>query len=153
MNSDMKQLGFQFHDGGRMKAGYTGFAGDCVCRSIAIASGSPYQDVYDELSLLQKKFLATRRSKKWNYNNTTARNGIYKEVYKKYILEKLNGVWVPTMKIGSGCKVHLRADELPLGTLIVRVSKHLTTVIDHVIYDTLNPSRKGTRCVYGYFKL
>ena len=55
------------------------------------------------------------------------------------------------MAIGSGCKVHLRADELPSGRLIVSVSKHLTAVIDGVIHDNHDPSRDGTRCVYGYF--
>lgn len=47
--------------------------------------------------------------------------------------------------------MHLRASELPAGRLIVAVSKHLTCVIDGVIYDTHDPSRGGTRCVYGYF--
>lgn len=57
------------------------------------------------------------------------------------------------MKIGSGCQVHLRASELPPGPLVVRVSRHLTAVIDGVIYDTHDCSRAGTRCVYGYFSL
>jgi len=55
------------------------------------------------------------------------------------------------MFIGSGCRVHLRSKELPMGTLIVSVSKHLTTVIDGVINDTHDCSRDGTRCVYGYW--
>jgi hypothetical protein len=55
------------------------------------------------------------------------------------------------MKVGSGCQVHLRPDELPSGTLIVKVSKHLTTIIDGMIQDTHDPSRRGTRCVYGYY--
>ncbi len=37
------------------------------------------------------------------------------------------------MQIGSGCTVHLRADELPSGRLVVSVSRHLTAVIDCVI--------------------
>jgi hypothetical protein len=55
------------------------------------------------------------------------------------------------MRVGSGCRVHLRADELPPGRLIVRVSKHVAAVIDGVIHDTFDCSRGGTRCVYGYF--
>ncbi len=55
------------------------------------------------------------------------------------------------MKIGQGCTVHLRADELPGGRLIVRVSRHMCAVIDGVIHDTHDPSRAGTRCVYGYW--
>jgi len=45
----------------------------------------------------------------------------------------------------------LRADELPQGKLIVRLSKHLTAMIDGVIQDTHDPSRGGKRCVYGYY--
>ena len=45
--------------------------------------------------------------------------------------------------------MHLRADELPPGRLVVSVTHHLTAVIDGVIHDTHDPSRGGTRCVYG----
>jgi hypothetical protein len=60
--------------------------------------------------------------------------------------------WVPTMEVGSGCQVHLRADQLPPGRLVVSVSKHLVAVIDGVVHDT-DPEvdRDGTRCVYGYW--
>lgn len=57
------------------------------------------------------------------------------------------------MKIGSGCKGHLRSEELPPGRLIVSVSKHVVAVIDGIIHDTHDPSRDGTRCVYGYWAL
>ena len=56
------------------------------------------------------------------------------------------------MFIGQGCKVHLRADELPKGRLVVALSKHIVAIIDGVIHDTGDPSRGGTRCVYGYFQ-
>ena len=55
------------------------------------------------------------------------------------------------MAIGSGCTVHLRADELPPGRLIVGVSRHTTAVINGVVHDTHDPTRGGTRCVYGYW--
>jgi hypothetical protein len=55
------------------------------------------------------------------------------------------------MLVGSGCKVHLKADELPSGRLVVRVSKHMTTMVDGVVHDIANCSRGGTRAVYGYF--
>ena len=38
---------FVFNDGERKLAGYKGSAGDCVVRSICIATGLPYQAVYD----------------------------------------------------------------------------------------------------------
>jgi hypothetical protein len=57
------------------------------------------------------------------------------------------------MQIGQGCKVHLRADELPPGRLVCNVRHHLVAVIDGVIHDTHDYLRGGTRCVYGYWQL
>jgi hypothetical protein len=53
---------------------------------------------------------------------------------------------------GQGCTVHLRDGELPGGTIIVKVSRHLVTVIDGVIHDNHNCLRGGDRCVYGYWR-
>lgn len=137
------------NDGGRKAAGYEGTVGvgDCVTRAIAIATERPYQEVYDFLNALAK---LERRSKR-KRGTSSARNGVYKNTYRKY-LERIGWRWTPTMQIGQGCKVHLREDELPGGTLIVSVSKHLTCVIDGVIYDMHDPQRGGTRCVYGYWQ-
>ena len=55
------------------------------------------------------------------------------------------------MFIGKGCQVHLNENELPEGTLIVSVSKHLTCVKNHKLFDTYDCSRNGKRCVYGYY--
>ena len=66
-------------------------------------------------------------------------------------LQSLGWKWTPTMQIGSGCKVHLCADELPPGRLIVSVSRHLVAVIDGVVHDIYEDARGGTRCVYGYW--
>ena len=71
-------------------------------------------------------------------------------VVKKY-LKKLGWNWTPTMFIGQGCKVHLKKNELPGGTLIISCSKHITVVKDGVLHDTYDCSRRGTRCVYGYW--
>lgn len=137
---------FTYHDGGRLAAGYTGDAGDCVCRAIAIATGRPYQEVYDELGVICK----TERRSKRRRVKSTPRNGVHKATYRRY-LEALGWHFTPTMFIGQGCKVHLRRGELPMGRLIVNTSRHLVAVIDGVIFDTHDPSRDGTRCVYGYW--
>ena len=69
------------------------------------------------------------------------------------VIASLGGQWVSCMGIGTGCTTHLRVDEIPMqGRIIASVSKHLTAVIDGVINDTYDPSRDGTRCVYGYWK-
>ena len=137
---------FQFNDGGRKAAGYQGKTGDCVCQSIAIATNMPYAYVYMLLNEnAQQQRITKRQPKRGN-----ARTGIYKNTIRQ-VLEMLGWKWTPTMQIGSGCKVHLRAGELPMGRLIVSVSKHITCVIDGTIQDTHDPSRHGTRCVYGYW--
>lgn len=140
------RINWIYHDGGRRQAGFKGSTGDCVTRAISIVTGKPYKEVYDTLNgLATKERIGKRKKKKSN-----SRTGVYKRTKRKY-LESLGWVWVPTMFIGKGCKVHLRTDELPSGRLLVCVSRHSTAVIDGVLYDTYDCSRDGTRCVYGYF--
>ena len=137
---------FIFDDGGRADAGYRGFAGDCVCRAISIATELPYKQVYDlinQYSKLEKKTLRTKGS-------SSARNGVYKATIRK-VMKSLGWKWTPTMLVGQGCKVHLREDELPSGRIIVSLSKHVAAVIDGVLHDTSDCTRDCTRCVYGYY--
>jgi hypothetical protein len=138
---------FRFHDGGRTAAGYRGKTGDCVVRSIAIATGLPYQQIYD----LVNRASVHERTGTRKRGKSNARTGVYKSTIRR-LMNSLGWVWTPTMQIGSGCTVHLRPDELPRGPLVVSVSKHLTAVIDGVIHDTHDCSRRGTRCVYGYWQ-
>lgn len=144
---------FQLNDGGRENAGFKGGAGDCVVRSIAIAADIPYMRVYEDLRLANESYAQLRNdrlAKRLNAKGSSPRNGNHRNVFHDYILG-LGFEWVPTMKVGAGCQVHLRSDELPTGTLIVKVSKHLTAIINGVIHDTHDPSRDGSRCVYGYY--
>ena len=142
---------FVYNDGGRAAAGYIVSAGDCVCRAVAIAARLPYQEVYDRLA---EGNASQRKSKRTGKQPRSARNGIYttRKWFKDYMRE-LGFVWTPTMQIGSGCQVHLKADELPSGRLVCNVSRHSVAVIDGVINDTYDCSREGTRCVYGYWRM
>ena len=166
-------MNYQYHDGGRKAAGYQGLAGDCVTRAIAIATGQSYQTVYDALNGLAKIETKSKRRR----GKSSARNGVHRVTYQKYLAD-LGWVWVPTMFIGSGCKVHLATGELPGGRLIVAVSRHLVAVVNDVIYDTHDPRREvhvidrdvgqalkpgqwrnvngvcsvQRRCVYGYYR-
>lgn len=144
-------MNFVYDDGGRKEAGFEGAAGDCVCRSIAIASGLSYAEVYGRLNNLAELERPNARKGRARGRRSSARNGVFKSTYVR-LLQELGFKWTPTMQIGSGCKVHLRANELPAGRLVVSCSKHLVAVIDGVIHDTYDPSREGTRCVYGYWK-
>jgi hypothetical protein len=163
-----------YDDGGREVAGFTGHTGDCGARAFAIASGRSYQEVYDLINELAAK----ERTGKRKRSKSSARSGLYSATAHKlaYELQWRDGQylgtvkWMSCMNIGSGCKVHLTDGELPMGRLVVRVSKHYTAVIDGVIHDTHDPQREGGtfhwhnaegnivraaqsggRCVYGYW--
>lgn len=138
--------GLVLTDGGREAAGFRGRAGDCVTRAIAIAAERPYREVYDELHAAIK---AQRRVKD---RKGSPRDGVPNRVIRRY-LESMGWTWTPTMSIGAGTTVHLRADELPPGRLIVKLSGHVCAVLDGVVHDTHDPRRDGTRCVYGYWQL
>jgi hypothetical protein len=133
-------------DGGRKAAGYKGHASDCVTRAISIALGM--QGNYKEVYTYVTKHIKESAPKNWV--GKSARDGTPKNV-TKLIMDELGFTWVPCMQIGTGCKVHLKKDELPKGTLIVRLSRHVACVIDGVLYDSYDSHREGMRCVYGYW--
>jgi hypothetical protein len=137
---------YQYDDGGRSAAGYKGKSGDCCARAFAIASGKPYREIYE----LINSMAACERTGRKKRGTSSARNGVYRLTAKK-LAEHLGAKWVPTMQIGSGCRVHLRDGELPMGRLVVNLSRHFSAVIDGVLHDTYDGSRGGTRCVYGYW--
>jgi hypothetical protein len=141
---------YKFNDGGRAATGRKGFTGDCVCRSIVIASGLPYDLVYETLAEGNATQRRSKRSKKPRGRTASQGINVNRKWFKDY-MKSLGFGWVSTMGIGTGCKVHLRDGELPMGRLVVSVSKHYTSVIDGVINDIYDPSRQGTRCVYGYY--
>lgn len=167
------KLDFVYDDGGRALSGRRGYTGDCVCRAICIATGKPYKEVYDFLAENNAKQRTSRRTPK---GSRTASKGINvrRKWFQKY-MHDLGFTWIPTMGIGTGCRVHLLKEELPNGRLVVALSKHYTAVIDGVIHDTYNPCRAdengcagswikfengietrgtiGERCVYGYYQL
>lgn len=124
-----------YDDGGRAAAGFKGETGDCVTRAITIATGASYRSIYNALK---------------QASGLSPRDGMERSIYQPF-LAYMGWSWQPTMQIGSGTTVHLKADELPGGRLIVRVSKHMCAVIDGVIHDIDDPSRGGTRAVYGFF--
>ena len=136
-----------YDDGGRSKY-FKGTTDDCVARAIAIATGKDYKEVYDFINKYSNEELATLDE----VYKSNARTGVSKELSYK-ILQDLGYKWIAKMKFGQGCKTHLKAGELPSkGTFIVSLSKHLTVIKDGVIHDIYDPSRNGTRCVYGYFE-
>lgn len=143
---------FNYDDGGRAAAGFRGQTQDCVVRAAAIAAQVPYLSIYDRLHELSKAE-RPRRTKRGNRGSRSgARTGVTKATTRK-LMAALGFTWVPTMSIGSGCRVHLRAKELPAGRIVVQLSGHVCAVINGMVHDIYDPSRDGKRCVYGYWHL
>lgn len=152
----MTALPWVFDDGGRRASGFRGETGDCVVRAIAIATGIDYRLVYGDLGIMMKADPVLRKLR-----TTSPRNGVTRKVYQEYLTTRHGWHWVPTMRIGQGCKVHLAVGELPtnIGPLIVRISKHLSAVVDGEVRDLFDPNNRTSRddapvpdrCVYGYF--
>jgi hypothetical protein len=109
-----------------------------------------YATVYREMAEINASMRATKKTR--GAGRRTARDGIYtkRKPFKDYMSAR-GWRFIPTMGIGTGCKVHLRSEELPKGRIIANVSKHLVAVIDGIIHDTHDCTRNGTRCVYGYW--
>lgn len=112
-----------------------------ITYAIAFATEQKFKDVEAEL---QRMAIFRRK---------TGRYGIVKLGTVAYdYLYRLGWEWTPTMKIGSGCRVHVRSEQLPTGRIIVKISKRLVCIINGIVHDIEDPSRFGKRCVYGYWK-
>ncbi len=119
-----REMDFIWNDGGRTACGFVGLSGDCVTRSIAIATGSAYRDVYEALGKTSEK---------------SPRNGVPTAVASDYLAERN---WHRT----EGFNRAFIVGDLPKSIVIVHLAKrndrsqHFSTVIDRVVHDTWNPS-------------
>jgi hypothetical protein len=146
LNRAIQAADWVFDDGGRAAAGFKGKAGDCVCRAIAIATERPYQEVYDDLTAIGW----LDRSYIYDADGLIRPRSDNRTILREHMVG-LGWCWTPTMRIGGGCRVHLRAAELPAGRIVATVTHHWVAVVNGVIHDTHDCSRGGMRCVYGYF--
>jgi hypothetical protein len=148
MNSS-PAIPFTHNDGGRSEAGYSDTTGDCFVRATSIASGLPYQYIYDLVRTeAAKERIHTKRRKG---KRSSPREGVWRSTADR-VLARLGFEKVSVMTIGSGCTTHLRSGEIPSqGRLIVNLSHHFAAVVDGVLMDLSDCSREGTRCVYSYY--
>lgn len=126
-----------YSTGGREKYFKTENVGDCVTRAICNATGKDYKEVYDRLKELEKTLRLGKHEKKGS-----VRDGTRMKVAKYYIEKELGWIHHSTMEYQKGVSMHLTEDEIPMGNLIVDLSRHLTNVKDKVIYDTYDCSSK-----------
>ena len=135
------QMEWIYDDGGRSLY-FKGHTRDCVCRSIAIAMGRDYKEVYDLIFKTMGK---------------TPRNGVstHKPKFKR-MMASLGFTWVATSGIGWKESTHLIKGELPEGRLVCAMAGHYTAVIDNQVRDIFDPRENDFgefRKIYGYWKL
>lgn len=106
---------------------------DCVVRSISTALNKKWEDVFEDLIVLGRELSVMPNNK---------------EAYGKY-LEEYETINVFKQTLGG--RKRLKVNQVPeVGTYIVRVAKHLVTVVDGVIYDTWNC---GEKCAYKIWRI
>ena len=131
-----------FDDAGRAAAGMKG-PGDCVTRSIAIASRLPYREVHDRLRETGRGVKAYEELFRTARGERSIRD--LRRVYEPYLIE-LGYAWHETKN------VRMRPEELPAGTIIARCSRHLCAIVDGTVRDVYDPSRDGSRLLSGYWQ-
>jgi hypothetical protein len=90
---------------------------DCVTRAITLASGLPYAEI--------------RRKLRNTASLLDCESSLCPTCYGFLIQEVLGGV----PKDCNGMTVEEFADNYPIGTFLVRMNGHISTVIDNCIYD------------------
>jgi hypothetical protein len=174
----MTALPYNHTDGGRHAAMYVENEieprvnkGDCVTRAIAIATGTPYAEVYEDIKYLCDTEEPIRYEKKSDVNN-----GVNNRIWAPYVEEYFNvasSYKSPAMfdvtdvgeqPINDCGHFHLDADEFSEGTFIVEIWGHLLAIIDGVLHDSWDSngnykhSSKRTQCegrhiVFGWWKI
>lgn len=131
----MSKILWVYDDGGRAAAGFKGLSGDCAVRAMSIACQVPYIDA---------RALIKRSAKLGLAGNAAISRGVY-VVDFSFALETLGWKWQKA-PILHGRKA--KAANLPPGRFIARMANHYAAVIDGVVYDQWDSSRK---MVYGYW--
>lgn len=97
---------------------YNNFVNDCVVRAIATAEDKSWSDTYDDLSRIAKN------------------NGILLDDVN--FVEPLLDYRYDRVKIYQDETVGEFAERCDMGTYLVTMPNHITTVIDGVVYDTFD---------------
>lgn len=121
-------------DAGRAESRRPRQKNDCTVRALALSRGMPYDEAYDRLKLAGRGCGERFDLGRWLDDQDWA---------TKIPFPAVKGQ--PRMNPVEFCRLY------PVGTFVLRVSKHVFTVIDGVVIDDM-PVR-GDRCVYTAWKI
>ena len=125
---------YTYDDGGRKADGFKArFARDCSARAMAIASQTPYREMYDALAY----------TKKLDGGKRTARDGMELHI-SNIVLEQLGFKW---KDVNAKDMTITQAYEL-YGDCIIRIHRHMLAVMNGVVRDTWDSRfiRKRGKC-------
>jgi len=134
------------NDAGRSEAGFKGKFADCSVRSICIAVGLPYREVYNRFVDMGSR----ERDITWLGRPSHPLRGIRQQSMHKF-LNPLGWHWRSMFDSRFNRRRYLCAADLPKGRLIVIIHDHSTAVIDHVIHDNFPQVAKKRWLVKGFF--
>lgn len=100
---------------------------DCVIRSISLLTDKTWNDLYDELSDLAN-------------NDSLMFDSV--EFVEDYLDDRFDRECHYSKTVGEFAK------EYKYGKYAVTMDGHITAIINGVIYDTFDPSRRVMRCAW-----
>lgn len=120
----MRIKNYEYNDGGRSEFFKGKREGDCVPRSIAIATGKSYQEVWQELHVIA-------------YDSGYAYNT------NKTYLEYLESIGWEEVKLPRNS---FRMNEFPMPDdfVILYINSHLVAALDDTVYDIWDVRRNST---------
>jgi hypothetical protein len=135
------RLRTEINDGGRKAAGFGNTNRDCVTRAIAIATGRPYEQVWQEM----KPFACKRGPDHGVYTTRSTFHDYMKAhgfTYTKCLSPQ-----------GRAGRVKLRKGDLPSKhRLVVMTKGHAQAVINGVVQDMHATRTPNVRCYWTYTK-
>lgn len=106
---------------------HNNFIDDCVIRSISVAEGRTWDDVYEELSTLARK-------KGLLFSNV--------RFVEDYLDKKYNKVCSNVKKVGEFAETH------PHNIYLITMDGHITCCCYGIIVDTFDCSNRKMKCAW-----
>jgi len=146
------EMPWVYNDAGYRASGFRAKHGNNVVIALAIATGQDYRTVYEEIYRRQNDFVHKTRSKRIKKKGgAISEVGVWPEVSKQYLVD-LGWTWTSVMGIGTGTTMHLTYEEVPDEPVVLcSISRSLVAVMHGVVQATSDPSRNGSRAIYGYW--
>ncbi len=127
---------FYFNNAGREIHFEKLFTGDCATRAIVVATGEMYWKVWQDLTFEKAKL-----------GKQNADHAMPTTITDRYLSEK---GWISHTP-NKNEKMYFTTSTFPSGTVIIRIKKHMATIIDGVLHDTFYSIGKGRKQVLQYW--